>query len=376
VNLDFLSLLSIEQQIIISCFVLFFIIQAVYYCAVFIRVAFYRAKSTNLSDLSQEGISVVICAHNESEKLEKLLPKILKQGHPAFEVIVVNHRSTDDSADVLNLLKLTYDNLIIRTIELDEIFTHNNAMAWGIGIKAAQYEWIVLTDINCYPENENWLMALRQNFGKKIDIVLSYTRIQRHKLVRADNFFDALSYLSKACAGKPYAGSGSNIAFRKDLFFNNRGFHPQLKLHDKADRIFANTVCKKANTSVDLGFESVNRSSLRLSFKEWMRKRRDELRSQRLFRPGTKNVGYFELVSRAFYYALFIVALICSLDVQWAWITVLSVFAARLIMQIIIFIKAQKQLKEKGLLFTSLYWDIVSLFLYLPIIILSKRERR
>ena len=375
-NLDFLKLLALDQQIILAAFVLFFLIQIIYYFTVFSRVAFYKHKGANVSEVSQDGISVVICAHNESEKLEELLPKVLEQGHPLFEVIVINDCSTDNSDDVLNMLSTSYPNLVVRTIHLDEIFSHNNSMAWGVGIRAAQYEWIVLTDVNCYPDDENWLGTLQQNFTKETEVVLSYTHIQNNTLLRAGNFADTLHYLSTACAHKPYTGSGENLAFRKSLFFENKGFHALLKLYDKADRIFINSVATAKNTVVDLTPGAINSSTLKISFKDWRLKRRDEIRSQRLFRKGTQYKGCFELVSRSLFYLLFIAALVFILDIQWAWITVLSLFVVRLFVQILIYSKAQKRLKEKGLLLISILWDIISPLIYLPIILLSKIERK
>lgn len=369
--------LTIIQLIAISAFAVLFLIQISYYLTLFLRVAFYKTKAQQLYDVSQEGVSVVICARNENEKLTQLLPQILEQGHPTFEVIVVNNCSTDNSDEVLALLQHTYANLVTRTIALDEVFPHNNAMAWGVGIKAARYEWIVLMDVNCYPENGNWLAALQQNFTKDVSVVLSHAAHNQYsRIAQAETFFNALHYLSKACARHPYTGSGENVAFRKSLFFDNKGFNSLLKLRDKADRVFINTIAEGKNTVVDLDSDAVNTSSLPLTFSSWKVKRRDELRSQRLFRKGARYASCLELASRGAYYIAFAVALVVALTVQWAWIAVLSAFAFRLIAQIVIFTKATKRLKERKLLPTLLWWDIFAPFIYIPIIAASKVERR
>lgn len=373
--IDYLHITTF-QLVVLSLFAIAFVIQLVYYFGLFGRVAFYKRKVADLNNVSQEGVSVVICAKNESDKLRQLLPKILEQGHPVFEVVVVNNCSTDESDEVLAVLKQKYNHLVIRNIELDKIFVHNNAMAWGLGIKAAKYDWVVLTDANCFPANENWLAALQQNFRKGIDVVLSYTSMQKNRFVRADNCYDALYYLSKALAGKPYTASGTNLAFRKHLFFDNPQFYGSLKVRDKGDRVFVNSIVKPDNTAIDLSYDAVNTSTLKLNFEEWHLKRRDEIRSQRLFRKGEQYAGFAELLARAVFYALFVVALIYTLNVEWAWIAVVSAFGVRLCTQVLIFVKAQKRFKEKGLLFMSLMWDVLSLITYIPVLIASRVQRR
>ena len=50
---------------------------------------------------NEKPISIVICARNEANNLEKNLPRILNQNYRSFEVIVVNDNSNDTTYDVL-----------------------------------------------------------------------------------------------------------------------------------------------------------------------------------------------------------------------------------------------------------------------------------
>jgi cellulose synthase/poly-beta-1,6-N-acetylglucosamine synthase-like glycosyltransferase len=80
----------------------FFLIQAAYYLLVFIRLAGFRSNETiPLKD----GVSVVICAHNEYYNLKTNLPQILQQNYPVYEVLVVNHASDDDTTYLLSDLQ-------------------------------------------------------------------------------------------------------------------------------------------------------------------------------------------------------------------------------------------------------------------------------
>ena len=74
------------------------IIQIGYWVFVFGRLALYKVESeSKIStdiDKNQAPVSVIICAKNEEENLEKNLDHILTQQYRYFEVIVVNDNST------------------------------------------------------------------------------------------------------------------------------------------------------------------------------------------------------------------------------------------------------------------------------------------
>ena len=42
---------------------------------------------------------------NEAENLRKILPAILEQDYPQFEVIVINDASTDETEDILGMME-------------------------------------------------------------------------------------------------------------------------------------------------------------------------------------------------------------------------------------------------------------------------------
>src|SRR5579859_1734459 len=86
-------------------------IQCAYALFFFIRIfALFKAQRPSKGAL--QGVSVIICAHNEAKNLEKNLPIVLSQKYETdFEVIVVNDASTDDTANVLKVLEQRYHNL-------------------------------------------------------------------------------------------------------------------------------------------------------------------------------------------------------------------------------------------------------------------------
>ena len=70
------------------------LIQIIYYLAVFVRPA--RNKPPQKPSV-QPPATVIICARNEGENLQKYLPKILEQDYPKddLEILLVDGMSKD-----------------------------------------------------------------------------------------------------------------------------------------------------------------------------------------------------------------------------------------------------------------------------------------
>ena len=91
--------------------------------------------------------------------------------------------------------------------------------ALTLGIKAAKYDYLLLTDADCYPRDKDWISSMAQHFSNKT-IVLGYGAYEKHKgllnkLVRFDTFQVAMQYFSYALIGKTYMGVGRNLAYKK-----------------------------------------------------------------------------------------------------------------------------------------------------------------
>ena len=72
-----------------------------------IQILYWMLFYIKLSQASKSGtaqhvpVSVIVCAHDEEQNLRELLPLLLNQNHPEFEVIFVNDRSNDGTYDWL-----------------------------------------------------------------------------------------------------------------------------------------------------------------------------------------------------------------------------------------------------------------------------------
>jgi len=99
---------EILEGILIVIFLLAFVIQLGYYLLIYLQLPLYNPGKKRKT---RKGVSVIICAKNEEENLERFLPRILEQDYPEFEVVVVNDCSTDDTELLLARLSTSYEHL-------------------------------------------------------------------------------------------------------------------------------------------------------------------------------------------------------------------------------------------------------------------------
>ena len=118
--------------------------------------------------------SVILTVYDQARELESQLPALLTQDYePGYEVIVVDESSTDDTEDVLKLLKQEHPHLYSTFLPKPNRNITRQRLALTIGVKAAKNEWIIFSDINTFPENDTWLQTINDNLGDSSPIMLA-----------------------------------------------------------------------------------------------------------------------------------------------------------------------------------------------------------
>lgn len=212
-------------------------------------------------------VSVIVYAEDDAPNLEVLLPQILGQDYPArFEVIVVNDGAIPSTKEVIARLEQTYSNLYMTFTPLESRAVSRKKLAVTLGIKAARYDVVIHTTGNCQIPSRLWLRAIGRRFVPGTDVVIGYaaptaaadqTREPRRRLHAFDTVRTAVEYLSWAIAGRPYRGTCHNLAYRREMFFNNKGFSRSLDLKYGDDDVFVSQVATGANTAVELSADSM-----------------------------------------------------------------------------------------------------------------------
>jgi biofilm PGA synthesis N-glycosyltransferase PgaC len=359
--------LSLEHLVFVV-FAFALLIQLWYYLGYFRRLAFY--KKTDLPSYTPPA-SIVICAKNEDHNIVELLPFIFEQDYPEFEVVVVNDCSYDNTADILKEFAKRHSNLKIVTIKQDEYYSHGKKVALMMGIKGATHEHMLLTDADCKPNSKDWLRNMMQHFTPETEIVLGYGGYENqkgflNKMIRFDTFIIALQFLSFALAGKTYMGTGRNLAYKKSLFFKMKGFASHYHIESGDDDLFVNEAANKQNSKIEISVHSHTISKVKTTFRSWFRQKRRHVTTFKHYNTGSK----FRLTMIGFSQYLFFISFITLLIMQFEPVILLSLFALRLLIQILIFNKSMKLLNEKDLLVFSPIIELALLIAY-PMITLS-----
>ncbi|OQA47994.1 MAG: Poly-beta-1,6-N-acetyl-D-glucosamine synthase [Bacteroidetes bacterium ADurb.Bin302] len=370
--LDYFYGLPIWLGIVIGCAFCFFIIQMVYYWGFFTNIFRFKRKcrKNKVSFLeSFPPVSVIICAKNEEVNLNDKLPKVLEQDYPDYEVIVVNDSSSDESEEVLAIMKTRYERLHTTFVPENAKFIDSKKFALTLGIKAAKNEILIFTDADCEPRTDKWLKNIVRNFTEDTQIVLGYGGYKHKKsllnyIIVFDTLFIAIQYLNYSLSGKTYMGVGRNMAYRKSMFIKSKGFTAHLNLQSGDDDLFINETATKTNTRIEISPDSITISEPKDTFSMWKRQKERHLSTSGHYRFGSKALIGAEVLSRGLFYAS-LIALIISFDLVASYIAA-GMFLIRYITQYIIINLTAKQLGER-----KYYIGILALDILLPLINLN-----
>jgi glycosyltransferase involved in cell wall biosynthesis len=340
------------------------LVQLFYYLFFFSRVAFYKPEPRDHS--LQHPVSVIICARDEDENLARHLPGVLVQEYPTTnEVIVVNDNSLDDTKYLLAELQKTFRKLQVVDLIQEAKMIAGKKFPLSIGIKEAKHEIVLLTDADCVPASDQWMFKMQDAFSDGIEVALGYGAYTKapgflNKAIRFETFHTALQYFSYALAGSPYMGVGRNLAYRKGLFFRNKGFASINHIPSGDDDLFINQVATKHNTAVVLDPEAFTLSKPKQSWKDWMRQKNRHYSTGKFYKTSHKLLLGFYTFSFFLFYPL-LIASILFFDWRWSLIP----FGVRLITQAIIWNKAMNKLQEKDLFSLFFFWDLWMFIYYI-----------
>ncbi|MCC7524344.1 MAG: glycosyltransferase [Chitinophagaceae bacterium] len=339
-------------------------IQIIYYLFFFRRLAFRHTDNT--VSYQQTPVSVIICARDEAANLAKNLPGVLVQQFPGkHELILVNDNSLDESKYLLEALQKDFPQMHIVELKQEAKFINGKKFPLSIGIKTAKHDVVLLTDADCLPASEFWIQKMTSAFNPDTEIVLGYGAYYKrkgmlNKLIRFETFHSALQYLSYALAGIPYMGTGRNLAYKKEVFFRNKGFSAHNHLPGGDDDLFVNATANKRNTKIVTDKEAFTLSEPKKTWGEWMTQKQRHYTTAKLYKAKHRFLLGLYALTHFLFYPSFIAALVLS---RWELAT--GVFLLRLLIQALIWYKAMEKLDEKDLWKWFWAFDIFMFFYYL-----------
>ena len=88
----------------------------------FALVIYSFHNSSNQSKKSDTAISLLLYTKNNEELLKKQLPVFLKQEHENYEIVLINHASTDGSLEVMEKFQKKNPTIKIIDVKNNETF--------------------------------------------------------------------------------------------------------------------------------------------------------------------------------------------------------------------------------------------------------------
>ena len=178
-------------------------------------------------------VTVVVAARNEEENICNLLEDLSHQTYPndKLQVIISNDRSTDGTWSIIKEFSNKYDNIHgIQISELsDEMTPKKNALTKAI--ESSEGEIIISTDADCRV-SATWVKSIVESFDVEVGVVVGYSKVDTNP----NKFFyqyQAIDFLALMTANagpfgwnQSWAGSGQNIAYRREAFNDIDGFNP------------------------------------------------------------------------------------------------------------------------------------------------------
>lgn len=244
------------------------------YCPFVRRVASRRRQceltvdSSRNEEQSWPAASIIVYSQGESERLESFLPSVLSQDYPGqYEVIIVNEGDSADIRNLISALQLAHRNLYLTFTPDGARNLSRKKLALTLGIKAARFDTVVLTTVDAIISSNQWLTKMMRHFrNSETGIVLGYAgpsnAPELPRLSRSVAYAfatESVAWLSAAIGRRPFRGTELNLAYRRELFFANKGFSRSLNLHFGDDDIFISEIATRQNTVVELSPESMVR---------------------------------------------------------------------------------------------------------------------
>jgi cellulose synthase/poly-beta-1,6-N-acetylglucosamine synthase-like glycosyltransferase len=178
--------------------------------------------------------TVIIPARNEAANIKACVDSILNQDYPtdAFEIIVIDDFSEDDTAFIVTALSQQYSQ--VRLIQLADHCKDGETLAYKkkaieIAVTEAKGDWILTTDADCIVPKK-WLLLYNAYIQEHQPCFVA-APVMFIKTAGILNQFQVLDFLAlqgitaaAVGAGKHSMSNGANLGFEKTAFIAVGGY--------------------------------------------------------------------------------------------------------------------------------------------------------
>ncbi len=365
---------EVAEFVLLIGFILTFVIQLFYQLLMSMFTVSGKKKEKHGE---YPSISIIIPSRNYEENLRELIPSLLEQDYPDFEVVVVDDCSSDGTEWYLTELKYQSDKL--KTSRIIQETDFPNALVITIGVRAASKEWLIFLNPLCRVGSKEWLKSFASGIHPKTEAVFGFVKYTNtegsmQKFFRYENFDSFLLYGSARYLGMPMPFSDMNIAYKREQFLNLKGFAGVLDSRFSENELYINKLSNRKNTTFLFDRSTVVSYSGDTQWQDGINFKKKQLLIKKKFTFGQKLYLRINVFSRLIFDASMIALLILS---PWRfWIAGIWLF--KIINELIWGIVALNRIGEKKLFPGLLVMRSAVIFYnsYLSFKQLFKRKKR
>lgn len=304
------------------------------------------------SNPDQSFVSVIIAARNEEQNIGSCLESISLQHYPPdkHEIIVVNDRSTDDTANIVD--KFVKADSRFRLLNIVESNPDMSPKKWALarGIQQAKGEIILTTDADCIVKPE-WIASIMRYFEKDVGLVAGFSPLDRYpssspfyRLLALDTL--ALAGVAAGSFGKgfPLTCNGRNLAYRKSVYLQVGGFKSIAHFISGDDDLLLHLVRKNTHWNLRYAIDQESFVSAKppMNFKEFLHQRSRHASKGRHY-PKDLKIGLIATY-------LFNFSLLGALFFPTLWPVFLLLFGAKSLFEFLLISKAAALFNHRKLL--------------------------
>jgi glycosyltransferase involved in cell wall biosynthesis len=196
-------------------------------------------------------VSVIMPACNEEKNIENSLVSLLAQNYKNLEIIVINDRSTDNTAGVLKRLKVRFPSLIVYTISVLPEGWMGKSHALATGAVLASGEYLLFTDADVIFEETTIARAVEYLKLNQLDhLTLVFKNMTRGWLLNSLILDSGLGllfmfkpWLVRKSANRHFVGIGAFNLVKRSVY-QEIGGHKEIKMHPLDDMMLGKIIKK------------------------------------------------------------------------------------------------------------------------------------
>jgi cellulose synthase/poly-beta-1,6-N-acetylglucosamine synthase-like glycosyltransferase len=209
--------LTITELVLITTFVVVYIIQMYYQLGVYLKLALHKKDEFNPVPTH---VTILLPLRNEEERIRTMMTKFTELPFEDYQLMVINEVSEDNTLEILNVLAETNPRIKVTSLSQETRFLDKQAI--NIGLKGAQSPWVVQLTPDTVSISQEWLPNLTALIDNDTDAIIGYTNTERAKgirnlLCRLERFTQFMVSGSWILAGSPFVFSENNVLFRKSM---------------------------------------------------------------------------------------------------------------------------------------------------------------